>query len=246
MRLSILIALLFPLVVLAQPNFQIQQQIASAGVAASGGGACSPAYVSQTNFATTGTVSGHPFTINATSSGGAIVVGVSVYSGAGPPITCTNLTAGVGGEAVALTNSYNTANGFAVFVFTNPPSGNNVIWVTNTTGGNFTEFGAGVAFFSCVNTTGPIGAPVTQYQAATTSESESVTGTSSSLFVHVISHGASSLGTLGGGETQIFSSNADGNAATRMSWKAGSASTTVSSSGWPSGAIAGVGIELKQ
>jgi hypothetical protein len=113
------------------------------------------------------------------------------------------------------------------------------------------ELAFSVILLNNVSQTSPLGTPVLDVSStARTGESETVPTTPNDLVVHVIADALLTRGTLGSGETSVSIANdgnhpIDGDASLWISTKPGSSgSTTVSSSGWASRVINGVGIAV--
>src|SRR5205814_393097 len=118
------------------------------------------------------------------------------------------------------------------------------ITVSNSYTG-YNEVALSAVLFNNVSQTNPFGTNILDVAAsARTTESETTTTTTGDLAVHVIADGLVTRGTLGAGETSRSVAN-DGNddASLWVSTKPGGApTTTVSSAGWASGVVNGVGI----
>ncbi len=169
---------------------------------------------------------------------------------------------GVPGTQLVDTDGYTGGSGnqrFRIYYWLNPPAGTNTIVIQNGyVGAN--EIAAAAVLFSNVSQTAPLGAITLDVSTTPrTSESETVTTGAGDLVLHVIADAVFTPGALGAGETSISLANdglqkqsaGDGDASLWISTKPGAApSTTVSSSGWPSGpapsprVLNGVGLVL--
>jgi uncharacterized repeat protein (TIGR01451 family) len=169
---------------------------------------------------------------------------------------------GIPGTLLVNTDGYTGGAGnqrFRIYYWVNPPTGNNSIVVQNSSTGD-NEITVAATLFGNVAQTNPIGAVTLDVSTTPrTSESETVAATPSDLVVHVIADAVFIRGNLGSGETSVSVANdglqklngGDGDASLWISTKLGtSPTTTVSSSGWPSGpapsprVLNGVGLVL--
>jgi hypothetical protein len=159
--------------------------------------------------------------------------------------------AGIPGTVLTDTNGYTGGDGnrrFRIYYWSNPPAGNNTLLVTNSySGGN--ELAVSAIVLTNVAQAVPLGAVVLDVSTNNrTGESETVFASTNDLVVHVIADQFFIMGALGSGESSVSIANDGhhqwaGDASLWVSTKAGDdSSTTVSSSGWPSGVINGVAI----
>lgn len=160
---------------------------------------------------------------------------------------------GTPGTEIVDTDGYTGGSGnhlFRIYYWLNPPAGTNTVSVNSSYNGS-NELAFAVVLFNNVSATAPLGTPVLDVSAtARTGESETVSTVSNDLVLHVIADGLVTRGTLSSGETSISVANdghhpQDGDASLWFATKAPStSSTTVSSSGWATRVINGVGIAI--
>ena len=215
-----------------------------------------PAFVVEAHSATDG--SGAAFnqsTLSLNVSGPntlLIVAWHSEFDGGMPDswsVTCN----GAAGTEIVDTNGYTGGDGnrrFRIYYWRSPAPGTNTIVVSNPSAGA-NELAVSAVLFSNVSQISPMGTPVLDVSTtARTGESEAVGTSATDLVVHVIADALFTRGALGSGETSRSVANdgghqADGDASLWISTKPGGASTTtVSSSGWASRVINGVGIAV--
>ena len=222
-----------------------------------GGGGTAPTFVAEAHFATDSASNpGVPYdhatlSINVTGSNTLLIAAWHAEHATGTDWTVTDN--GTPGTEIVNTDGYGEPAGnhlFRIYYWLHPPSGTNSVSVSTTyTGAN--ELAFATVLFNNVSQTTPLGAPVLDVSAtARTSESETVATVSNDLVLHVIADGLFTRGTLGSGETSISVANdgfhtQDGDASLWFATKSpSSSSTTVSSSGWASRVINGVGIAI--
>jgi len=230
------------------------------GTTPGGGGTTpgtAPTFVTEVHSATdSASAPGVPFNsstlpINVTGSNTLLVAAWHAEFGTGADWTVDDN--GTPGTEIVNTDGYAGGSGnhlFHVYYWLHPPSGMNTISVNSSyTGAN--ELAFSVVLFNNVAQTTPLGTPVLDVSATPrTGESETVPTVSNDLVLHVIADALFTRGTLSNGETSIAIANdgfhtQDGDASLWFATKApSSTSTTVSSSGWASRVINGVGIAV--
>lgn len=166
--------------------------------------------------------------------------------------------AGMPGRLIVLTDGYSGGVGnkkYWVWIWAAPTVGtaNLVIDIqdiaTNVTDSGANELTVAYAVFNnAAQITLPIRSVTKDISAANrTSETEIVTSGNTDLILHAIASGLQVVGALGAGETSRIVANEAGkdNASILVSTKAGAAgTTTVSSTGWASSVIEGLGLSL--
>jgi len=215
-----------------------------------------PVFVAEAHSATDGfgtAANMSTLNLNVTGSNRLLIVAWHSEYDAGLPDSWTVTDNGVAGTKIVDTDGYTGGSGnrrFRVYYWLNPPTGTNTI-VVKLPVDNPNELAVVAALFNNVSQTNPLGAPVLDVSAtARTGESETVPTTTADLVLHIIAEALVTTGTLGPGETSLVIANdgghpQDGDASLWFSSKPGaSPTTTVSSSGWASRVINGVGIAL--
>jgi hypothetical protein len=216
-----------------------------------------PVFVSETHTATDGP-SGTQFnsstlSVNVTGSNTLLIAAWHAEFDGNLPDGWTVQDNGVNGTEIVDTDGYNGGTGnrrFRIYYWLNPTGGSNTVTVFNPyTGGN--ELAVSVLLFNNVSQTTPVGTPVLDVSPTPrTGESETVPTAAKDLVLHVIADQLIVTGTLGSRETSVSVANdghhpPTGDASLDISTKPGaSGSTTVSSSGWASFVINGVGIAI--
>jgi hypothetical protein len=222
-----------------------------------GSGGTTPTFVSEKHFATdSASAPSVPFnnaTLSIDVTGTNTILIAAWHAEFGTGETWTVDDNGTPGTEIVDTDGYSGGSNnhlFHIYYWLHPPSGTNAVSVHSTnTGAN--ELAFAVALFNNVAQTTPLGTPVLDVSATPrTGESETVPTVSNDLVLHVIADGLFARGTLSTGETSISIANdgfhqQDGDASLWFSTKVpSSTSTTVSSSGWASRVINGVGIAI--
>jgi uncharacterized repeat protein (TIGR01451 family) len=226
-------------------------------------GASPPVFVTEAHFAVAQTSGPYRATLSLNASGTntflLAALHVELDGGDANWIATDN---GARGTLLLKTDGYTGGTGnqrFQIFYWINPPAGTNNIVIQNSISGS-NEITASAVLLQNVAQTGPVGATALSVSATgRTSESETVAATSGDLVLHVIADAVLIRGVLGSGETSVSIANdgfqrqngGDGDASLWISTKPGnSPTTTVSSSGWPSGpapsprVLNGVGLVL--
>jgi len=219
-----------------------------------GGGSTTPTFVKEAHFATdSSSAPTVPFNtaslpINVTGANTLLVAAWHAEFG-----TSANWTVddnGTPGTEIVDTAGYAGDHLFHIYYWLNPPAGPNTVSV-NTSYSGPNELSFAVVLFNNVSQTSPVGTPVLDVSATSrTGESETVATTSGDLVLHVIADALFTRGTLSAGETSVSVANdgfhqQDGDASLWFATKSpSSSSTTVSSSGWASRVINGVGIAI--
>ena len=222
-----------------------------------GSGGTTPTFVREAHFATdSASAPNVPFNsaslpINVTGSNTLLIAAWHTEFGTGANWTVDDN--GTPGTEIVDTDGYSGGSGnhlFHIYYWLHPPAGtNNVSFNSSYTGSN--ELAFSVVLFNNVAQTTPLGTPVLDVSATPrTGESETVSTVSNDLVLHVIADGLFTRGTLSSGETSVSVANdgfhtQDGDASLWFATKTpSSSSTTVSSSGWATRVINGVGIAI--
>ena len=207
-----------------------------------------PVFVTEAHFAVDQNTSGlnrATLSLNASGTNTFLLAALHVeFDGGDPNWVATDN--GAPGTLLLKTDGYTGGAGnqrFQVFYWVNPPAGTNNIVIQNTFMAQM-RLRLGGALQN-VSQAGPLGAMTLDVSpTGRTSESETVATTASDLVLHVIADAVVIRGTLGAGESSASVANdgkqklnaGDGDASLWISTKLGaSPTTTVSSSGWPSG-----------
>lgn len=208
-----------------------------------------PVFVTEAHFAVDQNTSGlnrATLSLNASGTNTFLLAALHVeFDGGDPNWVATDN--GAPGTLLLKTDGYTGGAGnqrFQVFYWVNPPAGTNNIVIQNTyTGSN--EITVSAVLLQNVSQAGPLGAMTLDVSpTGRTSESETVATTATDLVLHLIADAVVIRGTLGAGESSVSVANdglqklnaGDGDASLWISTKLGaSPTTTVSSSGWPSG-----------
>ena len=215
-----------------------------------------PVFIAEAHSATDGggaAFNESTLSINVSGPNPLLMVAFHAEFDGGFPDNWTVTDNGVAGTSLVQTNGYTGADGnrlFRIYYWLNPPAGTNTVVVSlHTTIPN--ELAVSTILFNHVSQTSPFGTPVLDVSTtARTGESETVPTTTTDLVLHVIADALLVTGNLGSGETSISLANdgghpQDGDASLWISTKPGSSgNTTVSSSGWASRTINGVGIAV--
>jgi len=215
-----------------------------------------PVFVTEAHSATDGAgpeFNSSTLTINVSGSSTLLIAAWHSEFDGGLPDDWSVQDNGLAGTEIVDTDGYTGGAGnrrFRIYYWVNPAPGTNTVVVSNpNTGAN--ELAVSVILLNHVSQTSPIGTPILDVStAARTGESETVPTSPSDLVIHVIADALLTRGTLGSGETSVSIANdgnhpADGDASLWISTKPGSSgNTTVSSSGWASRTINGVGIAV--
>ena len=214
------------------------------------GGGAPPAFAGEAYSATDG--SGAAFnrsslSLNVSGTGSLLRVAWHAEYDGGLPDGWTVTANGTPGTLMVDTNGYTGGDGnrrFRIYYWLNPTPGPNTIVVANPYNGD-NELAVSAILLTGVAQPGPLGEVVRDVSTnGRTGESETVPTTTSDLVVHVIADATLVRGTLGPGETSLSVANdgnqklnaGDGDASLWIASKPGtSPTTTVSSSGWPSG-----------
>jgi len=226
----------------------------TSGLGSGGGAGTVPIFVTEMHSATDGAGAGFnssTLSINVTGTNTLLIAAWHAEFDSGLPWTVDDN--GTLGTELVVTDGYTGGAGnhlFRIYYWLHPPAGANSVSVTNaSTGAN--ELAFSVVLFNNVAQTSPTGTPVLDVSTtARTGESETVPTGNNDLVLHVIADALLTRGSLGNGETSISVANdghhpADGDASLWFSTKqVSSSSTTVSSSGWASRVINGVGIAV--
>jgi len=222
-----------------------------------GSGGTAPTFVAEKHFATDSAsapnvpANNATLSINVTGTNTILIAAWHAEFGMGETWTVDDN--GTAGTEVVNTDGYTGGSGnhlFRIYYWLHPPAGMNAVSVQSTNSGA-NELAFSVVLFNNVSQTTPLGTPVLDVSATPrTSESETVSTSSNDLVLHVIANALFTRGNLGSGETSISVANdgfhtQDGDASLWFATKMpASASTTVSSSGWASRVINGVGIAI--
>lgn len=208
-----------------------------------------PVFVTEAHFAVdqnNGTQNIATLSLNASGTNTFLLAALHVEFDNGDPnwIATDN---GAPGRLLLKTDGYTGGAGnqrFQLFYWVNPPAGTNTVVIKNSSFGD-NEITAAAVLLSNVSSISPLGAMTLDVSpTGRTSERETVATTASDLVLHVIADAVVIRGTLGAGESSVSVANdglqklnaGDGDASLWISTKLGaSPTTTVSSSGWPSG-----------
>ena len=215
-----------------------------------GGGGATPAFAGEADSATDGAGSAFnrsSLSLNVSGTGTLLIVAWHAEFDGGLPDGWTVTANGTPGTLLVDTNGYTGGDGnrrFRIYYWLNPAPGPNTIVVANPYNGA-NELAVSAILLTGVAQPGPLGDVVRDVSTnGRTSESETVPTTTSDLVVHVIADATLVRGTLGSGEMSLSVANdgnqklnaGDGDASLWIASKPGtSPTTTVSSSGWPTG-----------
>jgi len=219
-----------------------------------GGGGTTPTFVTEAHFATDSAsapaipANSASLAINVTGANTLLIA--AWHAEFGSTANWTVDDNGTPGTEIVDTDGYAGNHLFHIYYWLHPPAGPNTVSVnTSYVGPN--ELAFAVVLFNNVSQTSPLGKPVLDVLATPrTGESEPVATVSNDLVLHVIADALFTRGTLSSGETSISVANdgfhtQDGDASLWFATKTpSSSSTTVSSSGWASRVINGVGIAI--
>jgi hypothetical protein len=227
------------------------------GAGGFGSGGTTPTFVSEVHSAVEGP-SGAQFnmstlSINVTGTNTLLIAAWHAEFDGAFPDGWTVTDNNVAGTQIVDTDGYNGGAGnrrFRIYYWLHPAEGTNTVAVSNPyTGGN--ELAVSAILLNNVSQTTPVATPVLDISTtARTGESETVPTSNTDLVIHVIADQLVTTGTLGSGETSVSVANdgkhaPSGDASLWISTKPGrSGTTTVSSSGWASAVINGVGIAV--
>jgi hypothetical protein len=228
----------------------------SSGSGNGSGSSTAPVFVTETHSATDGAgpeFNSSTLTINVSGTNTLLIAAWHSEFDGGLPDSWSVQDNGLPGTEIVDTDGYTGGAGnrrFRIYYWVNPAPGTNTVVVSNPyTGAN--ELAVSVILLNHVSQATPIGTPVLDVSTASrTEESETVPTKPTDLVIHVIADALLTRGTLGSGETSVSIANdghhpADGDASLWISTKPGnSGSTTVSSSGWASRTLNGVGIAV--
>jgi len=207
-------------------------------------------FAGQANSATDG--AGAAFnrsslSLNVSGTGTLLIVAWHAEFDGGAPDAWTVTANGTPGTLMVDTNGYTGGDGnrrFRIYYWLNPAPGPNTIVVANPFNGP-NELAVSAILLTGVAQSGALGEVVRDVSTnGRTGESETVPTTAGDLVLHVIADATLVRGMLGPGETSLSVANdgnqklngGDGDASLWIASKPGtSPTTTVSSSGWPSG-----------